>query len=144
MTKTSMARKIVLILVVVLVLQLFIGAVANAAPSENGSCFYYTVRWGDTLSSIALRYGDTVAGLASRNGLANPNYIYAGQVLYVCGYCAPVPPPPPGCSVTHVVQWGETLTSIAYTYGTTPWTIASRNGIYNMNLIYAGQVLCIW
>ncbi|MBC7242284.1 MAG: LysM peptidoglycan-binding domain-containing protein, partial [Anaerolineae bacterium] len=41
----------------------------------------------------------------------------------------------------HVVRWGETLWSIARLYGTTPWAIAALNGIYNLNLIYAGQVL---
>ena len=140
MTRKSTTRKIVLVLISVLVLQLFIGAAVNAAPSESGSCFYYTVQWGDSLSNIAWRYGDTVAGLASRNGIANPNYIRAGQVLYVCGGggCPPGPGPGP---VYHTVQWGQTLWSIANWYGTTPWAIASMNGIYNMNLIYAGQVL---
>lgn len=138
MTKTSTTRKIILVLISVLVLQLFIGAAVNAAPPESGSCFYYTVRWGDSLSRIAWRYGDTVWGLASRNGIANPNYIRAGQVLYVCGSGGWSPGPGP---VYHTVQWGQTLWSIANWYGTTPWAIASMNGIFNMNLIYAGQVL---
>ncbi len=41
----------------------------------------YTVRLGDTLSSIALRNGTTTYELARLNGLANANLIYAGQVL---------------------------------------------------------------
>ncbi len=43
----------------------------------------------------------------------------------------------------HVVQWGENLTSIAYQYGTSPWDIASANGIWNPDLVYVGQVLYI-
>jgi LysM repeat protein len=43
----------------------------------------YTVRYGDTLYSIARRYGMTVWQLASYNNIANPNYIYAGQVLRI-------------------------------------------------------------
>ncbi|MBN1430875.1 MAG: LysM peptidoglycan-binding domain-containing protein [Anaerolineae bacterium] len=44
---------------------------------------------------------------------------------------------------THVVQPGETLFSIARSYGLTVEQLASANGITNPNLIYAGQVLTI-
>ena len=43
----------------------------------------YTVKSGDNLSSIAKKYGTTVSALAAANGIANPNLIYAGQVLKV-------------------------------------------------------------
>lgn len=43
----------------------------------------YTVRAGDNLSSIAARYGTTYQALASKNGIANPNLIYPGQVLKI-------------------------------------------------------------
>lgn len=42
---------------------------------------------------------------------------------------------------THVVQYGETLSSIATKYGTTYQALASLNGLSNPNMIYAGQVL---
>ncbi|HGW2851991.1 TPA: LysM peptidoglycan-binding domain-containing protein [Enterococcus faecalis] len=42
---------------------------------------------------------------------------------------------------THVVQYGETLSSIAYQYGTNYQTLAALNGLANPNLIYPGQVL---
>ncbi|TKM80642.1 LysM peptidoglycan-binding domain-containing protein, partial [Enterococcus faecalis] len=42
---------------------------------------------------------------------------------------------------THIVQHGETLSSIAYQYGTDYQTLASLNGLANPNLIYPGQVL---
>jgi len=135
----NVTRKILLVLAAVLLLQLLVPLTASAAPSPSGSCSYYTVRWGDTLAAIARRYGDNWWSIATRNGIANPNYIRAGQVLLVCS-AAPPPAPSP---VYHRVQWGQTLWSIANWYGTTPWAIASLNGIYNMNLIYAGQVLRI-
>lgn len=37
--------------------------------------------YGDTLSSIAEQFGTTVERLVSANGISNPDYIYAGQVL---------------------------------------------------------------
>jgi LysM repeat protein len=44
---------------------------------------------------------------------------------------------------TYVVQWGDTLTSIAQRFGTTVQAIVSANNISNPNLIYAGQTLII-
>lgn len=43
----------------------------------------YTVKKGDTLSGIAKKYNTTVADLVKKNGIKNPNLIYAGQVLKV-------------------------------------------------------------
>lgn len=43
----------------------------------------YTVRSGDNLSAIAARYGTTYQALAAKNGIANPNLIYPGQVLKI-------------------------------------------------------------
>ncbi|EMF0076539.1 LysM peptidoglycan-binding domain-containing protein [Enterococcus hirae] len=47
----------------------------------------------------------------------------------------------PSVVQTHVVQYGETLSSIATKYGTTYQALASLNGLSNPNMIYAGQVL---
>ncbi|OWW47253.1 1,4-beta-N-acetylmuramidase [Enterococcus hirae 88-15-E09] len=47
----------------------------------------------------------------------------------------------PSVAQTHVVQYGETLSSIATKYGTTYQALASLNGLSNPNMIYAGQVL---
>ena len=53
----------------------------NAAPKPAGRT--YTVRAGDNLSAIAARYGTTYQALAAKNGIANPNLIYPGQVLKI-------------------------------------------------------------
>lgn len=47
----------------------------------------------------------------------------------------------PSAVQTHVVQYGETLSSIATKYRTTYQALASLNGLSNPNMIYAGQVL---
>jgi len=44
---------------------------------------HYTVRQGDTLSSIAARFGTTVEAIANANGLADPFLIYVGQSLVI-------------------------------------------------------------
>lgn len=43
----------------------------------------YTVKAGDTLSSIAVKHGSTSAKLAKANGISNPNLIHAGQKIKV-------------------------------------------------------------
>ena len=51
----------------------------SSAPAQTTRT--YTVKSGDNLSTIAQRLGTTVNALVSKNGIANPNLIYPGQVL---------------------------------------------------------------
>ena len=51
--------------------------------SGSVSATYYTVKYGDTVSSIAYRYDTSTNNIVRLNGLANANYIYAGQRLRV-------------------------------------------------------------
>ncbi len=43
----------------------------------------YTVKSGDSLTSIAIKFGSTVAKIASANGITNINLISVGQVLII-------------------------------------------------------------
>lgn len=47
----------------------------------QGNC--YRVRYGDTLFSIGRRFNVNPWYIAQVNGLQNPNWIYAGQRLYI-------------------------------------------------------------
>jgi len=51
---------------------------------------------------------------------------------------------PASAPIYYRVRWGDTLTSIAWRYCTTPWAIARWNGIPDPNRIYAGQILVIY
>jgi hypothetical protein len=150
-----MRRKVLLILGLVLLLGvLWVPATFAAPPMPGwgggghgshggyGGGFWYTVRWGDSLSGIGWRYGVSSWSICSANGLGNCNFIYAGQSLLI----------PSGggggsgwgnCSAYHRVGWGQTLSGIASWYGVSAWSVANANGIYNLNHIYAGQSLCI-
>ena len=57
-------------------------AKSSASSSRGGSGHYYTVRRGDTLSSIARKHGVSVQTLKKRNGLRNDR-IRVGQKLKV-------------------------------------------------------------
>jgi len=143
--KSKLGKASVLALLTVL-LVLAVGIAAHASPARAAqplaqSGFYYTVRWGDTLYSIARRFGTTVAAIAQANGIINPAYIRVGQVLFVPTWPAWPPPPPTGFYYT--VRPGDTLYSIARRFGTTHWALAAANHLPNPNCIYAGQRLFI-
>ena len=50
---------------------------------SSSSSKTYTVKKGDTLSGIATKFGTTYQEIARKNGIANPNKIYPGQVLKI-------------------------------------------------------------
>ena len=58
------------------------GATNNTTNTQDVSKTY-TVKSGDTLSAIAVKYGTTYQEIARKNGIANPNKIYPGQVLKI-------------------------------------------------------------
>jgi LysM repeat protein len=67
--------------------------VTQPVPFPAAGACTYVVRPGDNLTMIAIRYHTSVWQLLSMNAIANPNFIFAGQVLAVpCP--APAPPPP--------------------------------------------------
>lgn len=108
-------------------------------PAGSTGTDSYVVQSGDSLSAIALRFNTTVATLASLNSIVNPDLVYGGQTLLVPGGVAAAAPEP----ITHVVQVGEMLSSIAAKYGVSMWAIAEANNLENINFIWVGQTLVI-
>ncbi len=105
-----------------------------AAPEGTGETVH-VVQWGETLSLIASRYGVTVEAIMAANDLTDPNFVTVGQRLIIPASGGG------GQGGRHVVAPGETLTSIAFRYGTTVGALAAANGLSNTDLIYVGQVL---
>ena len=136
--KTTLTK---VLIVTLLMSQLVVGV--GVAEAADSSCTYYTVRWGDTLYSIARRHGATVQAIAQASGISNTSFIRVGQVLCIPTGEAPPPPPTPPSDGYYTVQRGDTLSSIARRYGTTVQAIAQANQIYNPSLIHVGQVLLI-
>ncbi len=125
-----------------------------ARPAQaQGTGVYHIVQAGEYLSLIAQRYGtSTQAILAANPQITNWNIIYTGQTIFVPFGIppSPVPPPPPlpqpvppACRWSHWVAPGQTMLQISRMYGVDAWAIARANGIFNLNLIYAGTTLCI-
>ena len=63
--------------------QRLIVPVLNSNEIHDVSHKLYIVKWGDTLSQLALEYGVTVESLVRLNNIANPNLIYVGEVLRI-------------------------------------------------------------
>lgn len=61
----------------------FAKAATTSATTTSKQEQTYTVAKGDTLSAIAKKYGTTYQKLAQYNGIANPNIIYAGQIIKI-------------------------------------------------------------
>jgi LysM repeat protein len=60
--------------------QLRLLPVAGTVPTTGGT---YTVRGGDTLSSIAQRFGTTVRAIQAANSLSDPNVVVIGKTLKI-------------------------------------------------------------
>lgn len=112
--------------------------VSTTSQSAVSNTSTYVVRSGDSLSTIAARNNTTVSNIASLNNIANPNYIYVGQVLTLSGVSTS-----PSSNATYVVRPGDNLSTIAARNNTTVNALASLNGIANPNYLYVGQVLTL-
>jgi LysM repeat protein len=125
-----------------LVLALLLSALILPSAAEAQG-LTHIVQPGENLTQIAARYGTTVQAIMSANGLSNPNFVWVGQRLAIPGTGGGASTSGGGSGGVHVVQWGETLYSIARRYGTTAAALAAANGLGNANFIYAGQRLTI-
>ena len=61
------------------------GGTTPPPTPQPGTGTFYTVKFGDTLSVIALRFGVSVFAIMRANGITNPNLIFAGMVLFIPG-----------------------------------------------------------
>ena len=133
---------------------------------------YHSVRYGESLYCIGRAYMVSPWAIAQTNGIGWPYAIYPNQTLAIPNVpwlnppAGPVcqrqfggPPPPtatpgplptpvptlipPVCRVNYTVVWGDTLYGIAFRFNSNVYLIAQANHIWNINLIFAGQRLCI-
>ncbi|MFR0581145.1 LysM peptidoglycan-binding domain-containing protein [Limosilactobacillus mucosae] len=118
---------------------------SSAATNTDASAASYTVKSGDTLSTIASQHNTTVNQIVSLNQLSNPNLIYVGQVLKLKNNqttnSSSSTSTVATTAGTYTVKAGDTLSGIASRFSTSSSTLASLNSISNPNLIYVGQVL---
>jgi LysM repeat protein len=115
------------------------GQAPAATPSVEG--YVHVVRPGETLYGISRQYGVPLDQLAAVNQITNPATIRVGQRLIIPTYRQQTPAT--GAQRVHIVQPGETLSSIAARYGVSPKAIAEINQLENPSRIFSGQRLII-
>jgi LysM repeat protein len=105
----------------------------------------HVVQAGETLFSIASRYGVSPNSIVASNGLINPAHIEAGQTLIIpgSGGTTNIGYTPSQNVRRHTVHRGETLTSIAASYGVSVWTLATVNNLSSLSILYVDQELSI-
>lgn len=117
------------------------GTASGAAVSTGD---IHVVSGGESLHTIAQRYGTSIQALADANALSNPNFVYVGQRLRIpAGGAHRAAALPASSGQVHVVQPGQSLSSIATRYGVSLSALASANGLVNPDFVYAGQRLTI-
>lgn len=92
----------------------------------------YTVKEGDTISSIAQSFGITAEELINTNSLSDTENLVVGQDLIIL-----IP------EIRHIVTEGETLNNIAVEYGTTVNSILRNNPNISPYNLTPGTVIAI-
>src|SRR5262249_55318898 len=124
---------------------LFASPLLSSAQSGG---LIYTVRAGDTLTSIANHFGVAVGAIITANHLKDPNAIMVGMQLVIpiaskgaSGQSsAQSTQSAPG---TYVVQRGDTLIGISNKVGVSVEQLMAANKITDPSMIRVGQVLTI-
>jgi LysM repeat protein len=126
-----------------------------ATPEATGipGQVVHVVVSGETLLAIARQYGVSSDALIAANNLANPDQLSIGQRLIIPsedfepGAAAPGTTvqvtPTAVLTITHVVQAGETMATIANQYDVRIIDIMQANNIADPNTITEGQELII-
>ncbi len=111
------------------------------AGTSTGEGYVHVVAAGETLFAISQKYGVPLDQLAQVNQITNPGSLRVGQRLLIPTSAQQTPNT--NTQRVHVVQPGETLTSIAAQYGVSPQSIMQANAMENPNRIVSGQRLVI-
>ncbi len=126
----------------------------SSAPKTQHYITYY-VKSGETLSDIAYNHNVKLSVLMQANNIANANNIKVNQKINIPTTDAKASSVETKTTqpknetksnttvVIHTVKSGETLSSIAYKYGTKVNSIMTENNIKNVNNIKIGQKLKI-
>lgn len=111
-------------------------------PREDGS-IVHTVQSGHSLWAISARYGVSLADIYLYNGLNEDSFIQPGDELLIRLAEGATPPPTPTPPATHRVREGESLWTIAVTYGIDLATILWLNGLPQEAVVHPGNEVVV-
>jgi len=119
-----------------------VSAANSQTEGNNSVAVFHIVQQGEGLNEIADKYGVNAGVIAVANNITNRNLLRLGQELVIPGVTSRQAAIARG-GIVHIVQLGESLSSIGQTYSISPETIISLNGIENQDTIYVGQELIV-
>jgi len=102
-------------------------------PKNKKNIITYTVRTGDTLSSLAKKFNISINTILWENNLSLKSYLQPGDKLTIL----------PINGISYKVRRGDTLSSIAKKFNSSLNKIISYNSLSTNSLIKAGQKLII-
>ncbi|WP_027185036.1 LysM peptidoglycan-binding domain-containing protein [Desulfovibrio inopinatus] len=117
---------------------------SSSQSKKSSSRSTYTVRSGDTLTSIGKKFGVKVSDISKANGNIKSKNLKMGQKLTIPGKAGKTSTPsaPPVETVSYTVQRGDTLSSISRKFNVSITKVRQANRISG-NEIMAGQHLKI-
>lgn len=109
-----------------------------ATPHIDGS-IVHVVQEGQTVWAIASRYGVPLDDMLAINHLDRNTLLHPGDEIIIRLGEGQSPPPVPTLPVTHIVQDGESLWTIAATHGLSLDELLTLNGLTRSSIIKAGD-----
>ncbi|MDR1971080.1 MAG: LysM peptidoglycan-binding domain-containing protein [Treponema sp.] len=109
--------------------------------------YYHTIRYGDTLSALALHYGVTVALIEGANPGIRSTALRIGSRLKIPALKEAAPytrnngPPSESFTGSYLVRKGDTLWSIALAHDTDPMDLAQVNNMDINGILREGRTL---
>jgi LysM repeat protein len=123
--------------------------------AEASAAAPHTVVPGETLWSIAAANNFTTHTVAAYNGLSDDAQVYVGETIQIptesegaaavasAGTATTSSSPSVSGGISHTVQPGESLSSLAAANGISPDTLAADNGLSSDALLIIGQQITI-
>lgn len=129
----------------------------SASTTKSSASGTHTIQSGETFSQIAQKYGVSQSALKQANPQTNPNVIVVGGKLNLPSGTSTkaspstptsVPSTPAVASTTtntqrHIVRSGDTLSSIASSYGVSSSALQRSNSLTSPDRLKIGQVITI-
>jgi len=122
----------------------FFGTAMAFTATTEASAATYTVKAGDSLSTIGAKYGVSYKKIMQQNGLSRTT-IHVGQVLKIKKSSTTKPnhtSPSPSSKSTYIVKRGDSLSAIASRYGMTYEKLMRLNNL-SSTTIFVGQKLTV-
>jgi membrane-bound lytic murein transglycosylase D len=126
----------------------FINNVLERKDRQLVRYYFYVVRQGDTLSTLARHYGTPLSFIEQHNPGIRNRYLKIGETIVIPTIHEILPPaskPEQATSFngTHVIKKGETLWSLGRRYGVDPQDLAKANNMELNHILREGKALKI-